>query len=135
MSVEPPRDQLLYTALLTPERDDLIPELGIESQHPVIAVAVNAWWVNEQSESLEELERSERERRGTIRCGMGETIDDALATGRTVAVGLEPFEGKGRTGNAPLVRTVAQEPFEPGTVTGRDVDGGIDAEPTSESDR
>jgi hypothetical protein len=28
------------------------------------------------------------------------------------------------------VRTVAQEPFEPGTVTGRDVEGGIDAEPT-----
>ncbi len=55
---------------------------------------------------------------------MGETIDDALATRRTVPVSLEPFEGEGRTG------TVAQEPFEPGTVTGRDMDRGIDAEPT-----
>ena len=54
---------------------------------------------------------------------MGETIDDALATRRTVPVSLEPFEGEGRTG------TVAQEPFEPYTVTARDVDRGIDAEP------
>ena len=55
---------------------------------------------------------------------MGETIDDALATRCTVPVSLEPFEGEGRTG------TVAQESFEPSTVTGRDVDGGIDAEPS-----
>ncbi len=54
---------------------------------------------------------------------MGETIDDALATRCTVPVSLEPFEGEGRTG------TVTQESFEPGTVTGRDVDRGIDAEP------
>jgi hypothetical protein len=32
-------------------------------------------------ESLEEFEGSERESRGTVRCGMGETIDDVLATG------------------------------------------------------
>ena len=70
---------------------------------------------DEQSEPLEELERSERESGGTIRCGMRETIDDALASRRTVPVSLEPFEGEGRTG------TVAQESFEPGTVTGRDV--------------
>ena len=36
---------------------------------------------------------------------------------------LEPFEGEGRAG------TVTQESFEPGTVTGRDVDRGIDADP------
>ena len=54
---------------------------------------------------------------------MGETIDDALATRCTVPVSLEPFEGEGRTG------TVAQEPFEPCTVTARDMDRGIDAEP------
>jgi hypothetical protein len=30
-----------------PERDDLIPELGIGSQDPVIAVSVDAWRVNE----------------------------------------------------------------------------------------
>ncbi len=54
---------------------------------------------------------------------MGETIDDALASRRTVPGSLEPFEGEGRTG------TVTQESFEPGTVTGRDVDRGIDAEP------
>ncbi len=89
----------------------------------MIAVAMDAWRVNEQGESFEELERSERESRGTIRCGMGETIDDALASGRTVPGSLEPFEGEGRTG------TVAQESFEPSTVTGRDVDRGIDAEP------
>ena len=62
--------------------------------------------------------------RGTLRCGMGEPIDDALASRRTVPGSLEPFEGEGRTG------TVAQESFESGTVTGRDVDRGIDAEPT-----
>ena len=110
--------------LLTPECDDLIPELGIGSHHTVIAVAVDAWWVNEQSEPLEELERSERESRGTVRCGMGKTIDDALASRRTVPGSLEPFEGEGRTG------TVAQKPFESGTVTGRDMDRGIDAEAT-----
>ncbi len=71
----------------------------------MIAVAMDAWRVNEQSKSLEELEGSERESRGTIRCGMGKTIDDALATGRTVPVGLEPFEGEGRTGHPPLVGT------------------------------
>jgi hypothetical protein len=54
---------------------------------------------------------------------MGKTIDDALATGRTVVVSLKPFEGEGRT------RTVAQESFEPSAVTGRNVDRGIDAEP------
>ena len=54
---------------------------------------------------------------------MGETIHDALATRCTVPVSLEPFEGEGRTG------TVAQEPFEPCTVTARDMDRGIDAEP------
>ena len=46
-------------ALLMSERDDLIPELGIRSQHPLIAVTVNTWWVNEQGESLEELEGGE----------------------------------------------------------------------------
>jgi len=89
----------------------------------VIAVAMDAWRVNEQGESLKELEGSERESRGTIRCWVGKTIDDALATRRTVAVSLEPLECEGRTG------TVAQEPFEPGTVTARDVDRGVDAEP------
>ncbi len=93
----------------------------------MIAVTVDAWRVNEQGESLEEFEGSERESRGTVRCGMGETIDDALATGRTVPGSLEPFEGEGRTG------TVAQEAFEPGTVTSRDVDRGIDAEPAGGS--
>ena len=90
----------------------------------MIAVAMDAWRSNEQSEPLEELERSEREGRGTIRCGMGKTIDDVLASRRTVPGSLDPFEGEGRTG------TVTQASFEPGTVTGRDVDRGIDAEPT-----
>ena len=89
----------------------------------MIAVTMDAWRVNEQGESLEELHRSERESRGTVWCGMGETIDDALATRCTVPGSLEPFEGEGRTG------TVAQESFEPATVTARDVDRGIDAEP------
>ena len=56
LSVELPCGRLLFGTLLTPERDDLIPELGIGSQHTVIAVAVDAWRRNEQSESLEELE-------------------------------------------------------------------------------
>ncbi len=90
----------------------------------MIAMTVNTWWVNEQGESLEELQRSKRESGGTIRCGMGETINDAFASGHTVPGSLDPFEGEGRTG------TVAQESFESGTVTGRDVDRGIDAEPT-----
>ena len=55
---------------------------------------------------------------------MWETIDDALGSRRTVPGSLESFEGERRTG------TVAQEPFEPSTITGRDVDGGIDAEAT-----
>ena len=36
---------------------------------------------------------------------------------------------KGGRVTHPPVGTVAQESFEPGTVTGRDVDRGIDAEP------
>ena len=63
----------------------------------MIAVPVNAWRSNELSEPFEELERSERESRGAIQCGMRETIDDALACCRTVAGSLEPFEGEGRT--------------------------------------
>ena len=98
-----------------PERDDLIPKLGIGRQNTVIAVTVDAWRSNEQSEPFEELERSERESRATIRCGTWKTIDDALAR-RTVPGSFEPFEGEGRTG------TIAQETFEPSTVTGRDVD-------------
>jgi len=39
-------------------------------------MTVNAWRSNEQSESLEELQRSKRESCGTIRCGMGKTIDE-----------------------------------------------------------
>ena len=95
----------------------------------MIAVTMDAWRVNQQSESLEELEGGERESRGTVRCGMGETIDDALASRRAVPVSLEPFEGEWGTGNPPPVGTVAQESFEPSTVVGRDVDRGIDAEP------
>ena len=60
----------------------------------MIAVTMDAWRVNEQGESLEELEGGERESRGTVRCGMGETIDDALASRRAVPVSLEPFEGE-----------------------------------------
>ncbi len=71
----------------------------------MIAVAVNAWRVNEQGESLEELEGSEREGRGTVRCGMGKTIDDALATRCTAPASLESFEGEGGTGHPPLVGT------------------------------
>ena len=87
---------------------------------------MDAWWVNEQSEPLEELQRGERESGAAARCGMGETIDDALGGPPCLTVGadLEPFEGEGRTG------TVTQESFEPSTVTGRDVHRGIDAEPT-----
>ena len=124
LSVELPRGRLLYTTVLTTERDDLIPQTGIGSQHPVIAVTVDAWRVDEQSEPLKELQRSEGESRGTIRCGMGKTIDDALASRRTVPGGLEPFEGERRTG------TVAQESFEPSAITGGDVDRSIDAKPT-----
>ena len=54
---------------------------------------------------------------------MRETIDDAFASGGTVPRSLHPFEGEGRTG------TITQESFETSTVTGRDVDRGIDAEP------
>ena len=60
MSAERPRG--LYTTLLTAERDDLNRELGVGRQHPVIAVTVNAWRSNEQSEPFEELQGSERER-------------------------------------------------------------------------
>jgi hypothetical protein len=90
------------------------------SEHAVIAVTVDAWRMDEQSESFEELEGSEREGRGTVRCGTGKPIDDAFAPGS-----LEPIEGEGRT------RTVAQESFEPSAVAGGDVDRGIDAEPSN----
>ena len=85
---------------------------------------MDAWRVKEQGKSLEELEGGERESGAATRCGMGKTIDDALGSGRTVAGSLDPFEGEGRTG------TVAQESFQPSSVVGRDVDRGIDAEPT-----
>ena len=48
--------------------------------------------------------------RGTVRCGRGKTINDALASRRVILGSLEPFEGEWRTG------TVTQESFEPGTV-------------------
>ena len=88
----------------------------------MIAVTVDARRSNEQSEPFEELERSERESRATVRRGTWKTIDDALAR-PTIPGSFEPFEGEGRTG------AVAQKTFEPGTVTGRDVDRSIDAEP------
>ena len=66
----------------------------------MIAVAMDAWRVNEQSEPFEELERSEREGRAAIRCGMGKTIDDALATRSTVPGSLEPFVDAGPAGRA-----------------------------------
>ena len=75
----------------------------------MIAVTMDAWRRDEQSESLEELEGGERERGAAARCGMGKTIDDALAPGRTVPGSLDPLESEGRTG------TVAQESFEPST--------------------
>ncbi len=90
----------------------------------MIAVAMDAWRVNEQSEPLEELEGGERESGAAARRGIGDAVDDALASRQTVPGSLDPFECEGRTG------TVAQESFEPSTVTGRDVDRGIDAEPT-----
>ena len=89
----------------------------------MIEVTVDAWRVNEQSEPLEELEGGERESGAAVRCGMRKTVDDVLVSRCTVAASLEPFEGEGRTG------TVAQESFEPSTVTGCNVDRGIDAEP------
>lgn len=55
---------------------------------------------------------------------MGETIDDALASRRTVVISLESFEGKRRTG------TITQKAFEPRSVPGWDANGGIDAEPS-----
>ena len=65
---------------------------------------MDAWRVNEQGESLKELHRSERQSGAAARCGMWETIDDALASRRTVPGSLEPFEGEGRMG------TVTQGP-------------------------
>ncbi len=47
LCVELPWRRLLYATLLTPERDDLVTEPGIGSQYPVIAVAMDAWRVNE----------------------------------------------------------------------------------------
>ena len=64
----------------------------------MIAVTVDAWRGDEQSESLEELEGGERESGAATQCGMGKTIDDALASGRAVPGSLESFEGEGRTG-------------------------------------
>ncbi len=90
----------------------------------MIAVTMDAWRGDEQSESLEELEGGERESGAATQCGMGKTIDDALASGRAVPGSLESFEGEGRTG------AVAQESFQPSTVVGSDVNRRIDAEPT-----
>ena len=106
---------VLDGTLLTSEPDDRRSQPGIGSQDTVIAVTVNAWWRNEERESLEELEGGERESGAAAWRGTGKTIDDALASGRAGAGGLQPFEGEGRTG------TVAQESLEPSTVTGRDV--------------
>jgi hypothetical protein len=97
----------LYLTPLTAERDDLIPELGMGSEHAVIAVTVDARRMNEQSESLEELQRSERECRRTVRCGTGKPIDDALAPGCSVTGSDEPIECEGRACNPPPVCTVA----------------------------
>ncbi len=47
LSAELRYGRLLGRSLITPERDDLIPEPGIGSQDPVIAVAVDTWRVNE----------------------------------------------------------------------------------------
>ena len=89
----------------------------------MIAVTVDAWRMDEGGESFEELEGREREGRGTVRCGTGKPIDDALAPGCSAPGSHEPIEGEGRA------CAVAQESFEPSTVTGPDVDRGIDAEP------
>ena len=56
----------------------------------MLAVTVNAWWRNEQRESLEELEGRERESGAAARCGTGKTIDDGLASGRKLRFVLQP---------------------------------------------
>ena len=60
----------------------------------MIAVAVNAWRRNEQSESFEELEGRERESGAATRCRMGETIDEAFAA---YAMRLSPPEPDGHS--------------------------------------
>ena len=47
LSAELRYGRLVGRSLITLERDDLIPEPGIGSQDPVIAVAVDTWRVNE----------------------------------------------------------------------------------------
>ena len=69
----------------------------------MIAVAMDAWRSNGQGEPLEELERSERESRGTLRCGMGETIDDAFASGRTDGDRVLAVQSESAFGAQPLI--------------------------------
>ena len=51
---------------LAHQPDDLIPKLGMGSEHTVIAVTVDAWRMDEQGEAFEELEGSEREGRSRV---------------------------------------------------------------------
>ena len=72
----------------------------------MIAVPVNAWRRNEQSEPLEELEGGERESGAATRCGMGKTIDDTLASGGTVPGSLQITLGSGKTKSDPFGRVL-----------------------------
>ncbi len=54
---------------------------------------------------------------------MGQWIRSWLEDPSMAQPSVRPHASTGWTG------TVAQEPFEPGTVTARDVDRGVDAEP------
>ena len=78
-------------------------------------------------EPLEKWKRRQQERGAAVGRRLGQSIDEARigrAERNDAAGGVEPFQSEGRSS------TVAEQPFDAGSVLALDVDGRIDAEPT-----
>ena len=93
----------------------------------MVAVAMDSRGRYETSEPLEKLKRRQQELGAAVGRRLGQSIDEARigrAERNDAAGGVEPFQSEGRSS------TVAEQPFDAGSVLALDVDGRIDAEPT-----
>jgi hypothetical protein len=98
-----------YLGIGPTEVDDGSAESGIRGEHTMVVVAMEARWWHKASESSEEFKGREHEFLATVRCRLGQAIDEPglwRGEGRDTAWGPEPFEREGRSS------TVAEQAFD-----------------------
>ena len=90
---------------------DLRAQRGVRSEHPAIAVAVQARGRDQRGLTSNQLQGCEVERRAAIGLGFGQAIHDLI-----VADLLEALQREGRPSS------IAQQPFSPGAIGAFDAD-------------